>query len=174
MKSLRILAALSALLVSAGLPIGLDAQTAVYAEFSASKVNAPNNDWIYGPTFGAYFDRFHIPLFSAGLDLRGSVLGPSGSTQLYSGLIGPHVAFRPRVIPVQPYVEGLVGVGHFDFGSGNGSQTNFEYQFLGGIDLTILPRIDWRVAEFSYGNLSAFNGSLNPKTISTGIVLRLP
>ncbi|MGI8771103.1 MAG: hypothetical protein ACR2JE_06685, partial [Acidobacteriaceae bacterium] len=115
MKSLRIFAILSALLVSASLPLGLHAQTGVYAEFSASKVNAPNNDWIYGPTFGAYFDRFHIPFFTAGLDLRGSVLGPGGSTQLYSGLIGPHVAFRPRVLPIQPYIEGLVGVGHIDF-----------------------------------------------------------
>ncbi len=174
MKPVCALATLSALLVSGGLPLTLHAQTGVYAEFSASKVNAPNNDWIYGPTFGAYFDRFHIPFFSAGLDLRGAVLGPGDSTQLYSGLIGPHVAFRPRVLPIQPYVEGLVGVGHIDFGSGNGSDTQFEYQFLGGIDLTILPRIDWRVAEFSYGALSAFNGSLHPKTISTGIVLRLP
>lgn len=174
MKSVRLAAAFSALSLCASLPMALRAQTGVYAEFSASKVNAPNNDWIYGPTFGAYFDRFHIPFFTAGLDLRGSVLGPGGSTQLYSGLLGPHVAFRPRVIPIQPYVEGLVGVGHIDFGSGNGSDTKFEYQFLGGVDLTVLPRIDWRVAEFSYGALSAFGSSFHPKTISTGIVLRLP
>jgi hypothetical protein len=38
----------------------------------------------------------------------------------------------------------------------------------------VLPRLDWRVVEFSYGGLSALNGTLNPRTLSTGLVLRLP
>jgi hypothetical protein len=174
MKPLRCGSLIMLLLTLCLVPAALQAQTGVYGEFSAAKVNSPNNDWIYGPTFGVYFDRWHVPFLTAGVDVRGSILGPSGSTQLYSGLLGPHVAFRPRVIPIQPYVEGLVGVGYFNGGAEGGSDTEFEYQFLGGIDMTVLPRIDWRVAEFSYGGLSIFNGSLHPKTISTGVVLRLP
>ena len=81
---------------------------------------------------------------------------------------------HPQVLPISPYVEGLAGVGHFDYGQSQGSATKFEYQFLGGVDYTLIPRLDWRVVEFSYGGLSAFNGSLHPKTISTGLVLRLP
>ena len=60
-------------------------------------------------------------------------------------------------------------------GESLGSATKFEYQFLGGLDFTILPRIDWRIAEFSYGGLSTFNNSsFHPKSLSSGIVLRLP
>jgi hypothetical protein len=76
------------------------------------------------------------------------------------------------------------GVGHTRFGQGVAKQSNtdFEYQFLGGLDMTILPRIDWRVVEFSYGGVSGLGrsldpkigSSLNPKTISTGFVVRLP
>ncbi len=172
MKSLPLLI----LLPFALLPLSAPAQTGLYAEFGASKSGLSNNDWIYGPTFGAYFDRWHLPFVSAGVDLRGSILGPSGSTKIYSGLAGPRVALRPHIIPLQPYAEAVIGVGHAEFGQGAAqtTATKFEYQFLGGVDLTVLPRIDWRVAEFSYGGLAGLDQSFHPKTISTGIVLRLP
>ncbi len=151
------------------------AQVGIYGEFSAAKLNVPNTGWIYGPTFGAYFDKGHLLFLSTGLDARGAFLG-SGSTVLDSGLVGPRVAVRPHVVPIQPYVEALIGVGHAKFGQGvaQTTSTKFDYQFLGGLDLTILPRIDWRVVEFSYGGLSGLDSSFHPKTISTGIVVRLP
>jgi hypothetical protein len=52
--------------------------------------------------------------------------------------------------------------------------TKFEYQFLGGFDFTVFPRVDWRIAEFSYEGLAGLNGGFHPESISTGIVLRLP
>jgi len=151
------------------------AQIGVYAEFSAAKVNVPNTNWIYGPTFGAYYDPWHVPFLAAGLDARGVILG-SGSNTLDSGLFGPRLVFQPHVVPLQPYVEGLVGVGHAQFGQGVAAvdATKFEYQFLGGLDMTVFPRFDWRVVEFSYGGLSGLGTSYNPKTISTGLVFRLP
>jgi hypothetical protein len=149
-------------------------QTGIYVEFGASKVDAPSNDWVYGPTFGVYHDFYSVPVVHLGADLRGSVLGISQTTTLTSGLIGPRVSVHPHVLPFMPYLEGLAGIGHYDFGAGQGSSTQFEYQFLAGIDYTLVPRLDWRVVEFSYGGLSVFNGNLHPKTISTGLVLRLP
>ncbi len=149
----------------------LQAQTGLYVDFSAARLNNPGG-WIYGPTAGIYFDHGHLLFLSTGLDLRGSFLGGGGSTQLYSGLVGPRLAIRPHVVPIKPYVEAVIGAGRVDTNSA--SATQFEYQFLGGVDLTILPRIDWRTVEFSYGGLSGLNGSLHPKTISTGLVLRLP
>jgi hypothetical protein len=154
--------------------VAAQAQTGLYVEYGGSKVDAPSNDWIYGPTFGVYHDFYSVPVVHLGADLRGSVLGISQTTTLYSGLIGPRVSLHPHVLPLMPYLEGLGGVGHYDFGAGQGSNTKFEYQFLAGIDLTVIPRLDWRVVEFSYGGLSAFNGDLHPKTLSTGLVLRLP
>jgi hypothetical protein len=150
------------------------AQVGLYGEFSAAKLNVPNTSWIYGPTFGGYLDKGHFWVFNSGVDARGAILG-SGATTLDSGLVGPRVAVRPHLLPIQPYVEALIGAGHADYGQGvaHVSATKFQYQFLGGLDLTVLPRIDWRLVEFSYGGLSGLGSSFNPKTISTGIVVRL-
>lgn len=152
------------------------AQIGLYAEFSAAQLNGVDTGWFYGPTFGGYFDKGHLFFLSTGLDFRGAILGTGGSTTFDSGLAGPRLVFRPHVVPIDPYVEVLGGVGHAEYNQGGAktTETQFEYQFLGGIDVTILPRIDWRVAEFSYGALSGLSNSFNPETISTGIVLRLP
>lgn len=151
------------------------AQVGVYGEFSAEKMTFPYAPWIYGPTIGGYWDKGHFGFLATGLDVRVAFLG-SGQTVLDSGLVGPRLVVRPHVVPIQPYVEALIGAGHADFGEGfsQTSITKFQYQFLGGVDLTVLPRLDWRVAEFSFGELSGLGESLNPKTISTGVVLRLP
>lgn len=165
---------LSALLFAAFLTVTASAQTGLYVEYGGSKVDAPNNNWIYGPTFGLYHDFFSAPLVHLGGDIRGSVLGITNTTTVTSGEIGPRVSVHPRVLPAMPYLEALGGIGHYDYGTNQPSDTEFEYQFLAGIDITVLPRLDWRIVEFSYGGLSAFNGTLHPKTLSMGLVLRLP
>jgi hypothetical protein len=159
-------------LMMIGVPFCATAQTAVYAAFSASNLNASDVGWQYGGTVGIYYDPLHAPLVSAGLDLRGSFVGSSG-IEAISGLIGPRVQIRPHIVPLQPYIEGLVGVAHVELGQGNDA-TKLQYEVVAGADWTILPRIDWRVVEFSYGGLSGFDGSFNPATVSTGLVLRLP
>ena len=152
------------------------AQTGIYANFSVAKFNVANTGRLYGPTFGAYFDAGHLGFFSTGVDIRGSFLSDGGQTQLDSGLVGPRLAVHPRVLPINPYVEILGGVGHVKFGQGSAqtTSTNFEYQALGGVDVTILPRLDWRVIEFSYDGVPSLYGGFHPKTISTGLVFRLP
>jgi hypothetical protein len=161
------------LLMSAGIPAG--AQIALYGTFSAANFRLPNTGWQYGSTFGLYDNRWKIPFFAVGIDGRGSVIGGTQAS-IASGLVGPRLAFKPHVLPVMPYVEALGGVGRAEYGEGSAttSTTKFEYNFVGGVDYTVLPRIDWRVVEFSYGGLTAFNGSFNPRTLSTGIVFRLP
>lgn len=151
------------------------AQIGLYGTFSAAKFNVPNTDWQYGSTFGIYDNHWSIPFFALGVDGRGSVVS-SGSSQIDSGLVGPRIVFKPHVLPIMPYVEALVGAGHVDPGQGSAvtSTTKFQYSFVGGIDYTFFPRLDWRVVDFSYGGLSGLNSSFNPKTISTGIVFRIP
>jgi len=146
------------------------AQTAIYAEFSAAQSDAQVNDWIYGPTVGLYHDTGHH-VVALGEDVRGTFLNHNG-VQIDSGLIGGRVVVTPHVLPIKPDVEALAGVGRY---SANSTATmDFEYQFLGGVDFTFFPRVDWRVAEFSYGGISVLNGSYNPKTVSMGLVFRLP
>jgi hypothetical protein len=158
------------------LPLSLHAQLGLYGTFTTAKLNVTNyDDWLYGATFGGYLASGHLALFSLGVDLRGS-FDSRGPTAFDSGSIGPRVALNLHILPISPYVEGTVGVGHADFAGGTPSSvTKFEYQFLGGVDYAVLPRVDWRVAEFSYGGLAGLNNiSFHPKTISSGIVLRLP
>lgn len=157
------------------LPLALHAQLALYGSFTGARLNVPNhNNNIYGTTFGAYLASGHVAVLSAGVDARASFLG-GGGTAYDSGSVGPRVGLNLHLLPIQPYLEGLVGVGHASFSNGASTLTKFEYQFLGGVDYTLIPRVDWRVVEFSYGGLSGLNStSLHPKSLSTGIVLRLP
>jgi hypothetical protein len=157
------------------------AQTAIYGEFTAAKLSAPNTSWMYGPTIGLYHDAGH-GLLATGLDVRGTFVGRGNTNGAYSSetldtlLGGVRLAVTPHVLPFKPYGEVLGGFGHLKTGQGTQrtSSTKFAYQFVGGVDLTILPRVDWRVVEFSYGRLAGLGDSFVPKTLSTGIVFRLP
>jgi hypothetical protein len=166
-------ALLSLILLSAAIPAS--AQIGVYGTFSAANFRVPNTGWQYGSTFGLFDDHWKIPFFALGIDGRGAVIGGTEAS-VASGLVGPRIVFKPHVLPIMPYVEALGGVGRAEDGEGSAatSVTKFEYNFVGGVDYTVLPRIDWRVVEFSYGGLTAFNGSFNPRTLSTGIVFRIP
>lgn len=148
------------------------AQTGVYATFDTSDFQTPNVGRQYGPTFGLYHDFLHAPLIGIGAEARVNFLG-SGDTKVYSGLIGPRLQLRPHVLPVMPYVAGLIGVGHIRINQGFATidKTRFDYAGVVGLDWTILPRIDWRVVEFSASHLTA---DVQPRTWSTGLVLRLP
>jgi len=151
------------------------AQTGIYGAFSASNYNLPNIGWKYGPTFGLYSDPFGVPFVRAGFDVRASLLG-SGNEKVDSVLGGVRVQLHPHVVPVMPYAEALGGLVLINVGQGsaNTNSTGFEYQFVGGVDVTVLPHIDWRAVEYSWGSARVSGEDFNPQTISTGIVVRLP
>jgi len=171
MKPLRLLA----LFLFALSPLSLRAQLGLYGGFTVQNPGVPPDSGyqFYGGTFGAYLASGRLAILNVGLDLRGSFT-KSGSDSFNSGAIGPRVGLNLHVIPLHPYVEATAGLGNLNITEASSNVTRFEYQFLGGLDFTVFPRIDWRVAEFSYGGLSVFKGSYHPKTLTTGIVLRLP
>jgi hypothetical protein len=145
-----------------------EAQIGVYAGFSGASVSGGDTGSAFGPMFGVYAQSGRY--ISIGGDLRGSFLTRSGFNY-FTGAAGPRIAFRTPILPIRPYVEGLVGVANFNTGSGTSSSTNLNYQVLGGIDTAILPHVDWRVIEFDYSAVSG--NSVNAKIFSTGFVLRL-
>jgi hypothetical protein len=152
----------------------LQAQLGLYGTFTAQDLSVPDNSGfnLYGGTLGAYLASGQVAILSAGVDLRGSYT-KGNSTSFIMGAIGPRIGLNIPII--HPYVEGLIGVANIDVAGGSPlSGTRFEYQFLGGLDFTIFPRLDWRVAEFSYGGMSSNDANIHPKTLSTGLVLRLP
>ena len=157
------------------------AQTAIYGEFTGGRVPAANTALMFGPTVGLYHDK-GLGLIALGYDVRGTFLRRgdtrgSGSNQSLNMVeVGVRAAVTPHVLPIKPYVEALVGYGGLTTGQGAARQdgSHATYQFLGGLDLTFLPRLDWRVVEFSYGRLSGLGDAYAPKTLSTGLVFRLP
>jgi hypothetical protein len=171
MKPLRLLG----LFVFALSPFSVHAQLGLYGGFTVQNPGVPpaSGYQFYGGTFGAYLASGRLAILNVGLDLRGSFT-KSGSDSFNSGAIGPRVGLNLHVIPLHPYLEATAGLGNLNITEASSNVTRFEYQFLGGLDYTVFPRIDWRVAEFSYGGLSVFNGSYHPKTLTTGIVLRIP
>jgi hypothetical protein len=171
MKPLRLLA----VFLFALSPLSLHAQLGLYGGFTVQNLGVPPESGyqFYGGTFGAYLASGRLAILDVGLDLRGSFT-KNGSDSFNSGAIGPRVGLNLHVLPLHPYVEATAGLGNLNINEASTNVTRFEYQFLGGLDFTIFPRIDWRVGEFSYGGLSVFNGSYHPKTLTTGIVLRLP
>ncbi|HEY6414203.1 MAG TPA: hypothetical protein VIX42_10975 [Edaphobacter sp.] len=157
------------------------AQVGIYGAFTTGKLNTPNTPWLYGGTGGIYKDHGH-GLVALGFDARGEFLhqggnaGSGSDTTLGSGLVGIRFAVTPHVLPLKPYAEGLIGVGHIAVGEGfaRTSSTNFEYKVLGGMDYTFFPRLDWRVVEFGYTGLANHDLDVRTKTLSTGLVFRLP
>jgi len=147
------------------------AQIAIYGGFSGARASGVSSEWIYGPMVGLYKQHGYVAnTVNIGGDLRGSFLGRNGF-HYYTVAVGPRVAFKPPVLPLRPYIEGLIGVASYNSGNGTDSTTHFNYQFAGGLDVTFLPKIDWRVIEFDY---SAVSGQrVNAKVLTTGLVLRL-
>jgi hypothetical protein len=147
------------------------AQLGLYGGFSAGNTNIPNSKWIYGTTFGAYYNAYHVPLVNLGLDTRISILDGSNTV---NGLIGPRVELHIPII--KPYLEGLVGGSNISGGRGitTFSQTSLSYGFAAGADVTIFPRLDWRVVDYNYIRTPDVGNGINQDVLTTGLVLRLP
>jgi hypothetical protein len=169
MKLHRPLLAVLLTLFFIGIAVRAEAQIGVYAGFSGAPVGGSGaTSSAFGPTLGVYAQSGRY--ISLGGDLRGTFLARNGFNY-FTGAAGPRLAFRAPVLPVRPYVEGLIGVASVKDGNGSASSTNLNYQILGGVDMTILPHVDWRLIEFDYS--AASGSSVNAKIFTTGLVLRL-
>jgi hypothetical protein len=147
-----------------------------------------------GGTGGVYYDFWKLGPVKIGADLRGSILttkrgayvnfnGPGA--RIYSTLGGVRAVFHTPLKPLKPYIEGVAGLGRSDYGLYNASPTgqpngiynNFEYQGLAGLDIKVLPIMDYRVAELGYGGLDPFgtySHNYPIKSVSMGFVFHLP
>ncbi len=150
------------------------AQLGVYAGFTTSKLDVANTNRTNGGTFGAFYDNHHFPLINFGLDVRGVLVNSDSVTKVTAVTAGPRAVFHLPLVPVHPYVEGLVGGAHVQTGQGVARYdgTNLAAGFAAGADLTILPYISWRVLDYSYTRLPGPGTSQN--NLTTGLVLRIP
>lgn len=143
------------------------AQTALYAGFSAASITSGPQGSNYGALVGLYAQSGHYAYF--GGDFRGSLMSHNGF-DFYTGAVGPRLAFRPPILPLRPYIEGLAGVASYNSGKNTSSTTHLNYHVVAGVDWTLLPHIDWRVIDYDY---SGTTGPVNASIFSTGLVLRL-
>jgi hypothetical protein len=146
-----------------------------------------------GGTGGVYYDFLKLGPVKLGADLRGSILttkrGANVSfndtgTRIYSALGGVRAVFHTRLAPLKPYIQVSAGLGRSDYGLSNTTSTghvilynNFEYEGLAGLDIKLLPIMDWRLAELGYGGLNPFgtySHNYPIKQVSMGFVFNLP
>jgi hypothetical protein len=145
---------------------------------------------------GVYYDFLKLGPVKLGADLRGSITHTKRGAEtasigtgarLYSGLGGVRAVFHTRFVPLRPYLQGSAGIGRTDYGVSPISTTshsggvnivsNFQYMGYAGLDITVLPIMDFRLVEFGYGGLNPMgNNSHNYpiKAVSSGIVFHLP
>ena len=159
---LLLLAALSAPLLQA------QARVAVYGTIGGEKSGLPNTGWTTAGVIGLYADATHLGPLAIAVDVRGDF-----ATHNRSILAGPRLALHFPAFPLKPYSELLVGRTSYDKTSA-GLQVASEWNasYVGGVDTTIFPHIDWRLFDFTYKLPASGGGSDHQKTLSTGVVLR--
>ena len=156
------------------------AQFAVYANLALNHhtdTNSNSSHLLYGAGVGLYDDFVHAGPVALGGDLRGDFL--AGDQYRYrSLLLGARLSAKLPLTPVRPYIEPVIGIGGARYAGPTAIEiTNVPYDskltygFVGGIDWTALPHLDWRIEA---GYTREKNGHLpNPNVlVSTGPVFR--
>ncbi|HEX3967581.1 MAG TPA: hypothetical protein VHW70_06420 [Edaphobacter sp.] len=147
--------------------LNAQARFAVYGTAGTEKSGLPNQDWRLAGTFGFYYGVYHVGPLDLSVDARGDL-----SSDIKSGLLGPRLAAKLPVIPLKPYGEFIFGVSSYSrTAAGLKDPNDFAYRYVVGLDTTILPHLDWRVADFSCGVNNSANGS-HAKTLTSGLVIR--
>jgi hypothetical protein len=155
-----------------------------------------------GGTAGVYYDFLKLGPVKLGVDLRGTLTSDKrgaysfyngGGARLYSGLGGIRAVFHTPIRALRPYVQGSVGLARTNYGllyneagitstggiTGNSIilHNNFQAQGFAGVDLRVLPFMDFRVVELGYGVINPFGATAHNYpvgTLSSGIVFHLP
>ena len=181
------------------LPLAAHGQLAAYGLFSAQRfggitcleASCGTNSGSVSPiggTGGLYYDFRNAGRFRLGVDVRATALKGNklassyfGSDyRAYSVLGGVRASLRTRIPLLNPYVQGSVGLGRNN-GLGDGANYANRVQYMGfaGLDLRLLPVLDFRAVELGGGALSGAgtgpnSGTHSVLTISTGLVVHFP
>jgi hypothetical protein len=146
------------------------AKLAIYGTVGGEKTEVANEGWTTAGTFGLYYGLFKAGPIRISVDARGDL-----SDNINSGLFGPRVALQLPLFPLKPYVEVLGGFSSYS-STNNGAKdtTSANYRLVGGVDTTILPHLDWRIADYSYSpaGISQQGVTRHPQSLTTGLVIR--
>jgi hypothetical protein len=164
LKQLSILPCLILSLLST--PLHAQAKLAVYGTVGGEQPGIVNaNNWGTAGTVGLYVGVVNFGPLALSVDGRADL-----ASKIKSGFVGPRIALHPPIFPLKPYVEVLIGKSFFpNLPNGFPMKSRFAGRVVAGVDTTILPRVDWRVVDFTYGITSA---TPRAKSLTTGIVVR--
>ena len=156
-----------------------------------------------GGSLGVYYDFLKLGPVKLGVDGRGIITRTKqgaytdydgGGARLYSALGGIRAVFHTPITQLRPYIQGSAGLARSDYGllyngagvTNTSSTTlgnevvlhnNFQYMGYAGVDITLLPYMDFRLVEFGYGGINPFgtySHNYPVKSVSTGIVFHFP
>jgi hypothetical protein len=142
----------------------------IYGTVGTEKTEINGEGWSTAGTFGLYYGLAHLGPIVVAADARGDLSG-----NINSGLFGPRIALTLPAFPLKPYVEVLGGFSSYSTVSGGArNTTSGNYRWVGGLDTSILPHIDWRIADYSYsgGGITQGNITRHPQSLTTGLVIR--
>ncbi|MEO6981514.1 MAG: hypothetical protein ABI072_00175 [Edaphobacter sp.] len=189
---------LVAVVATATVASSAHAQLAVYGTVTVNQMSGIKNSPLatFGPAGdinpiggggGVYYDFLRLGRVKLGADLRstltstkrGAYISSDGSgARLYSTLGGIRAVFHTPFVPLRPYLQVSAGLGRTDYGLlPLTNKNNFQYMGYAGIDITLLPVMDFRLVEFGYGGLNPMgtNSHNYPiKSVSSGLVFHLP
>ena len=143
------------------------ARVAVYGSVGAEKSGQPNQGWAKAGVIGLYADAANLGPLAVAVDVRGDC-----ATDNKSFIVGPRLALHFPAFPLKPYSEILVGRTSYTQPSNPNIHldSRFTASYVGGIDTTIFPHLDWRIFDFTY---ALDNGLANRrKNLTTGLVVR--
>lgn len=146
------------------------AKIAIYGTVGGEKSQVDNAGWTTAGTFGLYYGLLNAGPIAISVDARGDL-----SSNINSGLFGPRAALHLPFFPLKPYVELLGGFSSYNTQpNGAKNTTSANYRWVGGIDTTILPHLDWRIVDYSYsgGGITQGNITRHPQSLTTGLVIR--
>jgi hypothetical protein len=150
----------------------------VYGTFAPVRVSsapsAPGQNtefWAPGWGGGVTLNFLPLPVVQLGLDVRGST--KSGTPGVGTALVGLKLGVHPPVLRIKPYIQGSVGYLGIRAPGTTGSDKEFMYEILGGIDYPIFRLVDFRMIEIGGGQAVNTGGGPTPRvfTVNTGIVV---
>lgn len=176
------------------------AQLAAYGTISVEhpsgitcrEVTCGSNDGTISPIGGfggVFYDFRNIGPVRLGVDLRaGSTVGNKNAAiysntprpRIFSVLGGVRASFRTPLPQLRPYVEGAIGLAKSNISLPQESdgtvnyRSGIQYRGFAGVDLSLLPVMDFRIVELGAGGLQNFGNTYPVTSISTGLVFHLP
>jgi hypothetical protein len=166
-----------------------------YDNNTATYTNLFTTSWPAQFGGGATFNAVKAGPLNFGLDFRGST--NHSNTGADTAMFGPRLALRVPIVHIKPYIEAAGGyvatrtpgtVATNIGGAASTSPANITNQYaawevFGGVDVPILPHVDFRAVEFGGGkgylanagvsniNFSNTNTQISLISIDTGIVV---